>query len=200
MLTSTVAALAALAAVAHGQSAATSGTVTSSASPPASTAAIPACALTCVLSSLPNTPCAQFGVGNITCICTSSEFQLAYFKCQQSTCSESDLNAAEQYGAQTCKSNGTPININTTPSGFSSSAAASTANQTSAGASSTRSSAAPVASSTAAVSSSAAPHASASGTTGAPAAGASGKSNGERTVVGALVGAVAALAGLAIVA
>ncbi|BGP43064.1 hypothetical protein JCM10449v2_007079 [Rhodotorula kratochvilovae] len=198
MLASTLATFAALAAVAHAQSSpAASGT--SSAAAPASTAAIPSCALTCVLSSLPNTPCAEFGVGNLTCICTSTEFQSAYFGCQQSTCSEADLNAAEQYGAQSCEANGTPINIDATPSGFSSSSA--TANQTSTASSgaSSASSTSAAASTTAAVSSAAsAPSASASGTTGAGASGSSGAAG--RTLVGGIVGAAATVAGLAILA
>ncbi|PRQ72317.1 hypothetical protein AAT19DRAFT_9656 [Rhodotorula toruloides] len=113
MLLSAITALAAFAGTALAQSS------SSSAPPAASTAAIPTCAVTCLGTALPNSPCAQYGVSNITCICTSQQFQLAYFQCQQSSCSQSDLQAAEQYGAQVCQQNGTPIDVNATPSGYS---------------------------------------------------------------------------------
>ncbi|GAA5904863.1 hypothetical protein JCM5296_005093 [Sporobolomyces johnsonii] len=94
-------------------------TATSSAAAAASTSAIPQCALTCTLSSLNGTACEQYGVSNLTCICTSPQFQLAFYQCQTSTCSSTDLQAAEAYGAQVCQQNGTPINITAIPSGYS---------------------------------------------------------------------------------
>ncbi|GAA6023498.1 hypothetical protein JCM10207_006218 [Rhodosporidiobolus poonsookiae] len=83
-----------------------------------SVSVVPSCALDCVIQSLPGTECESYGVGNLTCICTSSTFQLAYYTCQQSTCSQTDLTTAQLYGAQQCQNNGTPININETPSGY----------------------------------------------------------------------------------
>ncbi|BGP19649.1 hypothetical protein JCM10213_000106 [Rhodosporidiobolus nylandii] len=116
------------AALAAAQSSSSSGgTATTSAAVPASTAAIPSCALSCTLSSLSGTPCESYGVSNLTCICTSTQFQLAFYNCQQTTCAPADLAAAEAYGAQACEQNGTPIDIQAVPSGFSSSASASTA-------------------------------------------------------------------------
>ncbi|GAA5980171.1 hypothetical protein JCM11641_006937 [Rhodosporidiobolus odoratus] len=95
------------------------GTASASASSTsASTSAIPSCALQCTLSSLTGTECESYGVSNVTCICTSSSFQLAYYNCQQTACSPSDLSAAEAYGAQICEENGTPIDISATPSGY----------------------------------------------------------------------------------
>ncbi|BGP27298.1 hypothetical protein JCM10295v2_006262 [Rhodotorula toruloides] len=117
MLLSAITALAALAGTALAQS--SSGIA--SAAPSASTAAIPTCAVTCLGTALPNSP---YGVSNITCICTSQQFQLAYFQCQQSSCSQTDLQAAEQYGAKVCQQNGTPIDVSATPSGYSTSSSA----------------------------------------------------------------------------
>ncbi|KPV72648.1 uncharacterized protein RHOBADRAFT_46692 [Rhodotorula graminis WP1] len=200
MLVAPLAALVALAGLTLAQSD-SAGSQTSSAAVPVSTAAVPGCALTCVLSTLPSSPCAAYGVGNLTCICTSSEFQLAYYQCQQSTCSETDLNAAEQYGAQSCESNGTPINIDTTPSGFSSGASSTPASSAASSASSVAASAASSISSAASPAGSsggANPSASASGS--APAASASGSSDAGRAVLGGAVGALAAVAGLVILA
>ncbi|KAM0793238.1 hypothetical protein ACM66B_000702 [Microbotryomycetes sp. NB124-2] len=111
---------------------------------PPSASSLPGCAITCTLTSLPGTPCAQYGVSNTTCICTDQQFQLAFYECQSRTCSQSELQAALQFGAQTCSANGTPINTSVAPSGFSSSAVGSaTASGSSAAASSaSRSSAA----------------------------------------------------------
>ncbi|GAA5826773.1 hypothetical protein JCM11251_002889 [Rhodosporidiobolus azoricus] len=95
-----------------------SSSATTSAIIPASTAALPSCALQCTLSSLTGTSCEQYGVSNITCICTDNQFQVAYYTCQTQSCSTQDLSAAEQYGAQICEQNGTPINIDETPSGY----------------------------------------------------------------------------------
>ncbi|TNY18870.1 hypothetical protein DMC30DRAFT_418436 [Rhodotorula diobovata] len=187
-------AAAALTGLAHAQS--ESASPTSSAAIPVSTAAVPGCALTCVLSTLPNSPCASYGISNLTCICTSSEFQLAYFQCQQSTCSEQDLTAAEQYGAQSCEQNGTPINISQDPSGFTSSGASSTSAAGSSASTSGASSS--EASTTSAASASGSGTPSASGSTGAPAASASGSSDAVRSVVGGAVGALAAVAGLVV--
>ncbi|GAA5855411.1 hypothetical protein JCM9279_006474 [Rhodotorula babjevae] len=199
MLAAPLAALVALAGLAFAQSSSSSaGSQTSSAAVPVSTAAVPGCALTCVLSTLPSSPCAAYGVSNLTCICTSSEFQLAYYQCQQSTCSETDLNAAEQYGAQSCESNGTPINIDTTPSGFSSGASSTPASSAARSASSIASSVASSISSAARSSASGAAASSASGS--APAASASGSSDATRSVLCGAVGALAAVAGLTILA
>ncbi|GAA5962152.1 hypothetical protein JCM8115_006609 [Rhodotorula mucilaginosa] len=97
---------------------------------------IPTCAVTCLTQVLPSSPCAQYGVSNLTCICTSTQFQLAYYECQQTTCDQSSRAAAESYGNSTCNANGTPINITATPSGYSSGAsAASTASATVSGSS-----------------------------------------------------------------
>ncbi|GAA5899499.1 hypothetical protein JCM8208_000575 [Rhodotorula glutinis] len=201
MLAAPFAALAALAGVALAQSTNSAGTQTSTGAVPVSTAAVPGCALTCVLSTLPSSPCAQYGVSNLTCICTSSEFQLAYYQCQQSTCSETDLNAAEQYGAQSCESNGTPINIDTTPSGFSSGASSTPASSAASSASSVASSAASsISSAASAAGSSSGGGATPSASGSAPAASASGSSDAVRSVLGGAVGALAAFVGLAILA
>ncbi|ORY75663.1 hypothetical protein BCR35DRAFT_306174 [Leucosporidium creatinivorum] len=114
-----------------------SPTSTSSAATTASTAAVPSCALSCVLTSLPNTGCASYGVTNITCICTDAPFQLAYYECQQSSCSADDLQKALAYGAQTCSENNTPITTSAIPSGASSKSASSTSSGTSASRSAT---------------------------------------------------------------
>ncbi|KAK4058043.1 hypothetical protein OIO90_000782 [Microbotryomycetes sp. JL221] len=95
---------------------------TESALPPdAST--LPGCAITCTLSSLPGTACAQYGVSNTTCICTDQQFQLSFYECQSQTCSQEELQQALAFGASTCEANGTPINTAAVPSGFSSGAA-----------------------------------------------------------------------------
>mgnify|MGYP007026581754 CR=1 FL=1 len=56
MLAAPLAALVALAGLAFAQSSSSSGSQTSSAAVPVSTAAVPGCALTCVLSTLPSSP------------------------------------------------------------------------------------------------------------------------------------------------
>ncbi|GAA5976275.1 hypothetical protein JCM5350_001402 [Sporobolomyces pararoseus] len=88
-----------------------------------STANIPACALTCLTSSVSSSPCASTGITGLNCICTNQEFQASYYTCQQSSCSASDLQSALAYGASVCAQNGTPINISAVPSGVSSAAA-----------------------------------------------------------------------------
>ncbi|GAA5900979.1 uncharacterized protein JCM6883_004714 [Sporobolomyces salmoneus] len=88
-----------------------------------STGNIPACALTCLTSSVSSSPCASTGITGLNCICTNQEFQASYYQCQQSSCSASDLEAALSYGASVCAQNGTPINISAVPSGASSAAA-----------------------------------------------------------------------------
>ncbi|GAA5862921.1 hypothetical protein JCM5353_003749 [Sporobolomyces roseus] len=88
-----------------------------------STSSIPACALTCLTSTISSSPCASTGITGLNCICTNTEFQAAYYTCQQSSCSASDLSAALSYGAGVCAQNGTPINISAVPSGASSAAA-----------------------------------------------------------------------------
>jgi len=94
---------------------------TDTAAPAVPTESVPSCALTCTFSSLSGTGCEQYGVSNLTCICTDTDFQAAYYMCQLQSCSEAELNAAQQYGAQICEGNGTPINISATPSAASSS-------------------------------------------------------------------------------
>ncbi|GAA5870307.1 hypothetical protein JCM8547_006598 [Rhodosporidiobolus lusitaniae] len=184
-----------VATAALGAAQSTSSTPTSSAAVSASTAAIPSCALTCTISALPGTECESYGVSNITCICTSTAFQLAYYNCQQSSCSSTDLASAEAYGAQVCEQNGTPINITATPSGYTagaSSTGSSTANETSS--SPVSSGASQTASTTASVASSS----TATGSTGAPAASATGGSSGAGKNV--LAGGLAVLAAVGAVA
>ncbi|GAA6042454.1 hypothetical protein JCM8097_008463 [Rhodosporidiobolus ruineniae] len=115
--------------------AAQNSTATSSGATPVSTASVPACALSCLTDVLPSSPCASTGITGLDCICTSGEFQAAYYECQQRSCSSTaQISAAEQYGATICEQNGTPIDINAVPSGVSSAANPSstgpTANQT----------------------------------------------------------------------
>lgn len=70
-----------------------------------------ACAITCTISVLPTSDCSSYGVSNLTCLCTSTNFQNQYLTCQTKTCNSVDLTAAEKFGVESCASIGHPITI-----------------------------------------------------------------------------------------
>ncbi|KAI5474401.1 class II aldolase/adducin domain containing protein [Pseudohyphozyma bogoriensis] len=133
----------------------------------ANTTGVPTCAVTCVVSVLPSSPCATYGITNLTCICTSTAFQAAYYQCQQTTCGAADLAAAEAYGATNCAANGTPINITAVTSGAATSTSTSTSTSSAAAAARSTTSTASSAATTASGTSSAAPAATTSAKAGA---------------------------------
>ncbi|GAA5895412.1 hypothetical protein JCM6882_006243 [Rhodosporidiobolus microsporus] len=180
------------------------GSATSSAIAAVTTAALPSCALQCTLSALAGTPCESYGVNNITCICTSSEFQLAYYTCQTQSCNSTDLNAAEQYGDQICEQNGTPIDIDETPSGYTGAPSTATATETgdqSRSATRSASASASVSSVLSSVSESLSSAASAAASSaGSGSGGGNGAMGGVRVEWAAGVGAAVVAGGLAVVA
>ncbi|KAH8929989.1 hypothetical protein BT69DRAFT_1315358 [Atractiella rhizophila] len=96
------------------------------------TAAIPACALSCTTTAATQSSCG--GISNITCLCTNESFQAAVYNCYVSTCGN-DLAAAIAYGAAVCQQNGNPIDTTAIPTGATATAATSShASSTSTGA------------------------------------------------------------------
>ncbi|KAI9630611.1 hypothetical protein KEM48_013765 [Puccinia striiformis f. sp. tritici PST-130] len=77
-------------------------------------AGLPACATTCLASSLASSgkTCAQT---DFACLCKNNDFIKANNDCYQKTCSVGDLKTAAGWGAKTCAAAGVQIAANASP-------------------------------------------------------------------------------------
>ncbi|KIY64657.1 hypothetical protein CYLTODRAFT_425021 [Cylindrobasidium torrendii FP15055 ss-10] len=95
---------------------------------------VPSCVLTCSTQSLSSGSCTS--VTDIACICSDQAFQAAALSCLQSTCSESELQAAlslqQSQCGSTSASGSSAASASTSASGSSSASASGSASTTSA--------------------------------------------------------------------
>ncbi|KIM78077.1 hypothetical protein PILCRDRAFT_602886 [Piloderma croceum F 1598] len=82
--------------------ASSSSTNTSTAPVPSSTAAIPACVANCLGNATSSAPGGCTSPTNVTCVCTSTEFQEAAQKCLKANCSAADQATANALGQSQC--------------------------------------------------------------------------------------------------